>query len=305
MKKTLPMLLFLISFVNFAQTPEQQKMMEKAEHMRDSIMNTPEMKAIMNHIKDMEKNQESNKKTSRLPKNEKSKDNYWKNTLASNNNRQLKNWNNGVADLVFNYSYDSTKDRVNYVKVGVIKADGSIELNPTSKIPDLKLLNNFKNSNTFYDIHNSDAYHYTNGDAGFKLNSYLSVCQNEQNIGTLTIGNSVKVTRNLLISGDLYFGDEGYILSWVYVDKDCAINANENWKGDLSNTGTPLIVETNVVYDLNFKTGWNLLKTEVIGTYNFPNAPEEDRSRYKKHEHTIVAAIPKDATYYFRSVEDY
>ncbi|TDU43101.1 hypothetical protein BXY82_0507 [Gelidibacter sediminis] len=90
-------------------------------------------------------------------------------------------------------------------------------------------------------------------------------------------------------------------MSWVYAEKDCGIKANEDWKGDLSNTGTPLIVATNVIYDLNFKAGWNLVKTEVIGTYHFPDAPEEDRSRYKNHKHTSVAAVPKDATYYFRS----
>ena len=60
-------------------------------------------------------------------------------------------------------------------------------------------------------------------------------------------------------------------------------------------------METNVTYNLNFKTGWNLVKTEIIGSYKFPNAPEEDRTRYKKQIHTIVDAIPSDATYFFRS----
>ena len=130
----------------------------------------------------------------------------------------------------------------------------------------------------------------------------MLVYQKEKKIGTLTIGNSVKITRNLLSPGDLYFGDEGYILSWVYVDKSCAIRVSKKWKGNLSNTGTPLLVETNVICDLGFQRGWNLFKTEVIGSYHFSNTPEEDRSRYKKHEHTVVAAIPNDASYYFRSV---
>lgn len=131
------------------------------------------------------------------------------------------------------------------------------------------------------------------------------VYQNEQKIGVLTIGNSVKVTRNLLTPGDLYFGDEGYLLSWAYVDEACAIKSNENWSGDLSNTGTPILVETNVTYNLNFKLGWNLVKTKVIGTYEFPNAPEEDRSRYKKHVHTTIPSIPTDATYFFRESPKY
>ncbi len=191
------------------------------------------------------------------------------------------------------------------LKLVLIKADGTIELNPINKVPILKPLKEFKDSNNFFDIHNPDAYQYSNEDSGFKLNAYLLVYQNDKQIGVLTIGNSAKVTLNLLTPGDLYFGDEGYILSWVFAEEACTMIANESWKGDLSNTGTPLLVETHVTYNLSFKPGWNLVKTEVIGRYDFPNAPEEDRSRYKKHVHTIVPTIPEDATYYFRKSPQY
>jgi hypothetical protein len=243
--------------------------------------------------------------TSSIPKVVKSEDKYWKNTLASNNDNKLKNWDYGDADLVFNYRYDSRNDNVEYVNVGFIGADGTITLNPTNKVPLLKPLKDFKDSNNFYDIHNPASYQYRNEDSGFKLNAYLLVYQNDKQIGILTLGNSEKVTINLLTPGNLYFGDEGYLLSWVYVDKACAIKADENWKGDLSNTGTPLLVETNVTYNLRFNPGWNLVKTEVMGTYEFPNAPEEDRSRYKKHIHTSIPSIPDDATYFFRKTPQY
>ncbi len=299
------LVLFLISYTSFSQTSEQQKMIDKALKMRDSIMNTPEMKAIMQQTNEIEKESKKKTKTKPIPEAVKNEDKYWKNTLASDNNTILKNWNSGEADLVFNYLYDSRKDKVEIIKVGFIKADGTIELNPTKEVPVLQALNNFKNGNNFFDIHDTNAYKYTNEKTGFKLNSYLLVYQNGRKIGTLTVGNSVKVTQNLLTLGDLYYGDEGYLLSWVYVDEACAIKANENWKGDLSNTGTPLIVETNVTYNLSFKQGWNLVKTEVVGEYKFVDVPEEDRSRYKKHEHTVIPSIPNDATYFFRSVVHY
>ena len=302
--RILLILLFFIGYMGFSQTPEQQKMIDRALKMRDSIMECMNLEEMLQQAntkeKRLEQKQKTNTKTSSITKAAKNEDKYWKNTLASENNT-FKNWQNGAADLVYNYRYDSSKDVVEYVKVGVINSDGSIVLNATSKVPVLKSLNNFKNSNTFLDIHNQDSYQFSNENSGFKLNSYILVYQNEKQIGILTLGNSVKVTRNLLTPGDLYFGDEGYLLSWVYVDEACAIKANENWKGDLSNTGSPLLVETNVTYDLSFKPGWNLVKTEVIGTYEFPNAPEEDRSRYKKHEHTNLDAIPKEATYFLRS----
>lgn len=313
MKKNLKIvfiLLFVVSGLGFSQTPEQQKMIDKAIKMRDSIMACIGLEEMLQQANAQEKRLESAKKTNKsetspIPKAAKSEDKYWKNTLASDTDNKLKNWNYGDANLVFNYRYDSRKDKVEYVKVGVIKADGTIVLNPINKVPILKPLKDFKDSNNFYDIHNPESYQYSNGDSGFKLNAYLLVYQNDKQVGILTIGNSEKVTRNLLSPGDLYLGDEGYLLSWVYVDKACAIKANENWKGDLSNTGTPLLVETNVTYNLSFNSGWNLVKTEVIGTYEFPNAPEEDRSRYKKHVHTMVLSIPDDATYFFRKSPQY
>ncbi|APQ17568.1 hypothetical protein [Maribacter hydrothermalis] len=302
--RILPILLFFIGCLGFSQTPEQQKMIDKALRMRDSIMECMNLEEMLQQANAKEKNLEQKKNSNinaePITNATKNEDKYWKNTLASENNR-FKNWHNGEADLVYNYRYDSQKDAVEYVKVGVITSDGSILLNPTMKVPVVQPLHNFKNSNNFFDIHDSDVYQYSNGGAGFKLNSYILVYKNEKQIGILTIGNSVKVTRNLLTPGDLYFGDEGYLLSWVYVDEACSIKANENWKGDLSNTGTPLLVETSVSYDLSFKPGWNLVKTEIIGTHEFPNAPEEDRSRYKKHEHTIVDTIPDEAIYFFRS----
>lgn len=302
--------LLFIGYLGFSQTPEQQKMIDKALKMRDSIMNTPEMKAIIAQLNEIDKKQGSDNKLIKKENNSTHKaknneDKYWANTLVSDSNTKFKGWNNGEADLVFNYKFNIRNDKIEYVKVGIIKADGTIVLNPTKEIPILEPLNKYKNSNKFFDIHNPDSYKFINGETGFKLNSYLLVYQNEQQIGILTIGNSAKVTLNLLTPGDLYFGDEGYILSWVYVKEACAIKANENWKGDLSNTGTPLLVETNVVYDFSFKPGWNLVKTEIIGKYEFINVPEEDKSRYKRHEHTMVTAIPNDASYFFRKTPQY
>jgi hypothetical protein len=311
--KTLPhlfsIMLLLIGFQSFAQTPEQQKMIDNAIKMRDSIMQSLNLEDVQKMADQQQKRNElhekANAKTSPIPKTTTTQDKYWKNTLASDKDNKLKNWNHGESDLVFNYSYDSRNNKINYVKVGVIKVDGTIVLNPTNQVPILQPLNNFKNSNNFFDIHNPDSYQYTNENTGFKLNPYLLVYKNDQQIGILTIGNSAKVTLNLLTPGDLYFGDEGYILSWAYAEEACSIKANEDFKGDLSNTGTPLMVETNVDYNLVFKPGWNMVKTEVIGTYEFPNAPEEDRSRYKRHKHTSVSSIPDDATYFFRSTEQF
>jgi len=73
----------------------------------------------------------------------------------------------------------------------------------------------------------------------FKLNSYLLVYQNEQQIGILTMEISQKVTLNLLtpeisicVLKDIYC--HGYLQG----RKRVLLNANENWR-DLNNTGLP------------------------------------------------------------------
>ena len=152
------MLLFVIGHVTYAQTPEQQKMIDKATRMRDSIMQSIGHQEVIERAEAQEKRHEKENKTSSIPKTAKSNDKYWRNTLVSDNNAKLTNWNNGAADLVFNYAYDSRNDKINYVKVGAVKADGTVELNPTDGVPELKPLNNFKNSNAFYDIHDTTSY---------------------------------------------------------------------------------------------------------------------------------------------------
>lgn len=116
--------------------------------------------------------------------------------FALNISTKLTNWNFGLADHVFNYSYDTRNDKIQYVKVGSIHSDGTIELNPINKVPILESLSEY--DNTFFDIFNPSSYQFTKGTTGFKLNSYLLVFQNDVQIGILSIGNSAKVTLNLL-----------------------------------------------------------------------------------------------------------
>jgi hypothetical protein len=71
-KQVLPIFLFLIWSISFCQTVEQQKSIDKALKMRDSIMNTPQMKAIMKQADEMENKQESHNLISPIPKTTKS-----------------------------------------------------------------------------------------------------------------------------------------------------------------------------------------------------------------------------------------
>ncbi len=60
-------------------------------------------------------------------------------------------------------------------------------------------------------------------------------------------------------------------------------------------------METNVSYNLNFKSGWNLVKTEVIDNYKLEHERGLDVSWFKNHKHTVISNMPNDAIYYYRA----
>ena len=116
------------------------------------------------------------------------------------------------------------------------------------------------------------------------------------------MGNSVKVTTNLTNQSTLYSGDEGYILYWAFAQDNCSLTVNEDWSGDVRSDGTNTIkVQTNVMYDLSFKKGWNLVKTEVIGKYDLDHERGLEVSWFKNHKHTILNSMPKEVIYYFKT----
>ena len=92
---------------------------------------------------------------------------------------------------------------------------------------------------------------------------------------------------------NLFFG--------IYVDENAAMKGNETTTVIARRDGTNTIdAETTVVYNLNFKPGWNYVKTEVIGRYNLEHERGLDVSWFKKHEHTTIPNKPLEAEYFFR-----
>jgi len=298
-------------FYGFTQSPEQQKAIVDSYRLRDSLMNTPEVKAAMLQIKEMgekydrekEKTAPNKNKVVEKPKFDNTKyiyDKYWKNTMESNNNK-FEKWNGGSADIIILIvSPGDPKGR--RIKIGSIKTDGSIIFNLPKNVDEIGPLRRINLQ--FLDLYGISSIKYTNGETGYLSDTSLVIMRNDQIMGSLTIGNSVKVTLNLVDQSSLYLGDEGYLLYWAYAQDDSSLNVNENWKGKVRADDTNTIeVETNVNYNLNFKKGWNLVKAEVIGNYKFKNQDGIDLSYFKAHKHTVISSMPADAKYYFRTYE--
>ena len=294
---------------SYSQTKEE---MERIKKMQDSIMNLPQMKALFESNPEMkkafveqmmakQKGKTSQKKNVALkPTAVKSSSNdswYWKNTIASTNNK-FKNWSGGDADITMGYK----GPELNTFIIGTIKGDGSIVFNlPESVITKTSLTRQLGPQGLFYDIYGNVPVNFNNKEAGFITNPSLPIMRNGKHIGNLTIGNSVRVTHNLTNQSSVDAGDEGYMLYWAYANETCALTLDQKWKGEVRIDGTnSREIETQVNYDLNFKPGWNLIKTEVIGKHKLDHERGLDVSWFKNHKHTIITILPDDAIYFFR-----
>lgn len=225
---------------------------------------------------------------------------YWKNTKMSKNNI-FENWEFGQVDLVMVYRYRQNETIPKTLKIGHIDHKGSITINWPETIQTETELGNLQNL-VFYDIQDIGKFTYTNAASGYFGKTTLNVEQNGKVIGNLTLGNSVRTTYNLTNQSTLTMGDEGYIISWAYLDEFASLKGIENTANTVRRDGTkPIEVENTVVYDLDFKPGWNLVQTEVIGKYDLEHERGLNASWFKKHIHRVVAEIPEDAAYYFRS----
>lgn len=238
-----------------------------------------------------------NKRDSKIK--ESQEDWYWKNTIMSKNN-SFDNWQEGAVELVMLFKIKGNDMHPKTIKVGTINASGEVNINLPSELKTERKLDNLGNL-VFSDITDISNFNYENGNTGYFSNTSFQVLKNGNAIGNLTMGNSVRTTYNLTNQSNLTQGDEGYLVYLVYVDEKAAMKGNETTTVKARRDGTNTIdAETTVVYNLNFKPGWNYVKTEVIGRYNLEHERGLDVSWFKKHEHTTIPNKPLEAEYFFR-----
>ena len=227
---------------------------------------------------------------------------YWKNTVMSKNNK-FENWEEGATNLVMTYRIKQNEAQPRTFKVGSVSSEGVVTIDLPKEIKTETTLDNLGNL-IFYDLQDISNLKYENGNTGYFSNTTVSVEKNGTIIGNITIGNSVRTTYNLTNQSTLTMGDEGYLVYLVYLDDASIMIATETRTDKVRRDGTNTIeAETTVVYNLNFKPGWNFVKVEVLGKYELKHERGLNASWFKKHEHTTVPEMPSDAAYFFRKLE--
>ena len=318
MKAQRLVLIFLLCIIGVnckGQTDEQKKMikeMEKkaaeAKRINDSLMNTPQMKKMMEQLKAQEaiyqKEREKQREEREAKKKEKpvnnSTDFYWINKIASDTQGQFTDWKWGAAELiVFNgdWGINEAGELIDqkYTVVGNISSNGKLTINLPATIETPYLISKALIPE-MHSVTNRDVS-FSRPEAAFMtLGFTLQVIGNNKHLGTLFIGNSERVTYNLAAPCCLFKGDEGYRLYWVYVEEACSAQLHKEFKEKKITQGEEeKLVDQTIIYDLDFQPGWNLIKSEVIGNYNIGGS-----TQFKTKKHTVVSTMPADARYYFK-----
>lgn len=309
-------ILILMALSCNGQTPEQKKQMEEAEkqaaeaqkQVEEVMKNNPELKKMMEQMKAMEERQEAEKKKKRAAeKKENAKktakhkeDFYWQGKVASNTNGKFSKWKHGAVDIAIydgNGKMDANMQYIdkNYIILGNISSNGQVTINLPKTIKAPYPIN----KSLIREMHSlsNDDVSFSNPNTPFRNPGFtLSIIKNFKKLGSLFIGNSERVTYNLAAPCCLHYGDEGYRLYWVYIKDACSAKFDKIYKNKKIWHGeAEKIVDQRITYDLDFKPGWNLIKSEVIGHYNVDN-----RTIFKSKKHTVVPSLPADAKYYFK-----
>jgi hypothetical protein len=305
-------LLFIIFSVGCkGQTPEQQKMIEdmekkgmEAQRQYDSVMNSPQVKKIMQETEAMEaqakidrdkRNAEKQKKNQNLnnPKND-----FDKYVTSTSNTKRFPNWSFGEADIVMTGLTKYQNDPGNKKKIGTVKADGTFDIQLPAKVVVSSGIKDDRWLGCGY-FGGRGKIDYSNSNTGVMI-GYISIAINDQLIGRLYMASAIELIDKWNPLQHHYHDIPGYRLEWYYASGETTANGRcvkENRYGE----GKDFDITT--VYDLQLKPGWNLVKREFDGPRIFVDwggGENNKHSYYKEEKITVVNELPGDAIWVFR-----
>lgn len=305
-------LLFLICSVGCkGQTPEQQKMIEdmekkgmEAQRQYDSVMNSPQVKKIMQQTEAMEaqakidrdkRNAEKQKNSQKSINPKKYFDKY---VTSKSNTKKFANWSFGEADIVMTGLTKYQNDPGNKKKIGSVKADGSFDIQLPAKVVKHSGIKDDRWLGCGY-FGGKGKIDYSNSNTGVMI-GYISIEINDQLIGRLYMASDIELIDKWNPLQYHYHDIPGYRLEWFYASGETSANGRcvkENRYGE----GKDFDITT--VYDVQLKPGWNLVKREFNGPRIFVDWGDGENNKhsyYKEEKITVVNELPGDAKWVFR-----
>lgn len=291
------------------QSPEQQKMMEdmekkgmEAQRQYDSVMNSPQVKKIMQQTEAMEaqakidrdkRNAEKQKKIQK-PNNPKSDlEDY---IISSSNTKKFDNWIYGEAKIVL-VTWGPSSMVVKH-NLGTISSEGSFDIQLPEMIytkANTTKKNRWLSCGYFGD---KGTINYSNSNSGTVMPS-IQIEKNDKLIGRLNIASAFELIDGWNPMLHAYHDIPGYRLEWYYVNGETSAKGQciqENRHGDGKD------FDLTKEYDLYLKQGWNLVKTAYYGErilIDWGEGQHNKHSYYKEEKITVVNTIPDDAKWVF------
>ncbi len=305
-----------IGISSYSQSPEQQKQIEEAQRQveeaqkkaMEMMQNNPQFQEAMKMMEGAEDEMKQERMRVQLENEKKQKDAandhleefYWRNKVASNTQGVFNDWRWGTVEIAY-YAGDGKPGPdgkfpyVDYVVIGRVTDSGVVQLD----LPPEVQTNRTIKTGLFPQMHEilNDEVAFSDPNTPFLWYGYrLAVLQRNDVLGHLSIGNSERTTHNLASPADLKYGDEGYLLYWVYSAKPCQATFDKKDLENSVNEGeTTKVIDQFASGNMDFKAGWNLVKIEVNGYYNVGN-----RTRWKFKTYMTVDSMPSDGRYYFK-----
>ena len=276
-----------------AQSDEEKKALK----MMDSMMGTlpDDQKAFMQQImqmgeeaevkrkKDKEQENSAREKQAKIDAKKGEMEFYWRNKIASTTQGKFENWTHGTADIKVRF-YDYKTKSETYLNMGAISSNGQISLQfPSldySKWQTVPITKPFGEGDLM--ISSSLDLDFSNKDVRyFSTQHNLGVYKGDTYLGFLHLGNTIKPVVNLNSPCCFYKAGDGYAAHWVFMSEANSISGTHGGA-------------TNIVHDLQFRKGWNLIMIQVEGI------TKEDSS-WKNKYYKATTKLPADAKYYFHS----
>ena len=306
--------LFLIFSVGCkGQTPEQQKMIEdmekkglEAQRQYDSVMNSPQVKKIMQQTEAMEaqakidRDKRNADKQKKIQKPNNPKKDYEEYIISKSNTKKFDNWPYGEADIFMSGFTSRSTDPGYNKKIGTVKADGSFNIQlPANVVVGRNgiIHSRWLSCGYFGDKGKID---YSDPSTGVK-EGHIGIEINDQRIGSLNMASAIELIDGWNPMLHHYHDIPGYSLEWYYVSNETSVKG-QCVKEDRYGEGKDFDITT--VYDVDFKPGWNLLKTAFDGErilIDWGEGEHNKHSYYKEKKITVVNAIPDDAKWVFEA----
>ncbi|MGB5666493.1 MAG: hypothetical protein WBM53_06580 [Maribacter sp.] len=303
-------MLFLIFGVGCkGQTQEQQKMMEDmqtkgldAQQQLDSVMNSAQVKKIMQQAEAMEAQGNIDREKRNIEKQEKAqKSDNSKNQLegyiiSRSNVGKLNDWMCGEADIVM-----ITTGRINAIKhnLGTISSEGVFDIQLPAKVETGNTIkeNRFLGCGYFG---GKGTINYSNSNVGV-VRAFIQIEKNNKPIGRLFMASAIELIDKWNPLQHAYHDIPGYRLEWYYANGETSAIGRcikENRYGEGKD------FDLTKVYDLQLKQGWNLVKTTYNGErilVDWGEGEHNKHSYYKEEKFTAVSSLTEDSRWVFKA----